>query len=137
MKKFVAIFILLVGIMFNCCACDSEKSVVLFNSVPFSKETIFSQTNTNVFKPNQRIYFLITLPKEVETQMLLLQVVKMGSQDRLGYELVWGKRIKIRSEEVHYYTDYFVFNEKGSYIIKVYSRDNPTKILTTANFFIK
>ena len=47
------------------------------------------------------------------------------------------RTIKLRDEEQKYYTDYFVINERGAYIMKVYSRDNPQKVLTQAEFYVK
>lgn len=134
MKKFILTFLILVISVF-CSACDNEKSRVFFNTKPFDANTITN--NTSIFKPNQRIYYLITLPKPVKTQRLLVQIVKMGSNDRLGYDLVWGKQVKIRDEQIYYFTDYIVLNETGGYIIKVYSKDEPTKLLTSEEFFVK
>lgn len=121
------------------CGCDNQKAYILFNKLPITADTITSESNINVFKPGERIYYLITLPEPVEKKSLLIQVIKVGgdSDERLGYDLVWGKRIKLRDENVHYYTDYLVFNQTGAYIMKVYSRDNPTEILTTGNFYVK
>jgi len=139
MKKFL-LFIITVFITIITCACDSEKSVILFNKYRFTPDTIVSGSNTNVFEPGDRIYYLITLPKPVESKMLLIQVVKLGGADdeeRLGYDLVWGNRVKLKDEQKHYYTDYIVLNQKGAYAMKVYSKDNPTKILTTGDFYIR
>lgn len=94
-------------------------------------------STANVFAPGERIYYLITTPKPVKSQRLLIQVVKLGKHERLGYDLVWGKQVKVRDEQIYYYTDYFVFNEKGAYMMKVYSKDEPTKILTTNDFYIR
>ena len=71
--------------------------------------------------------------------MALIQIFKLGGDkdERLGYDIVWGKRVKLRQEQVFYYTDYIVLNNSGNYVMKVYSRDNPTKILTSANFYVK
>lgn len=119
--------------------CDNTQALILFNKYPITSDTIASSSNTNVFKLGERIYYLITLPKPVEQKSLLIQVVKIGgdADERLGYDLVWGKRVKLKDEQAHYYTDYIVFNQKGAYTMKVYSRDNPTQILTTGNFYIK
>lgn len=121
------------------CACDNEQANILFNKHQFTQDTILSPSNTNVFKPGERIYYLVTLPKQVESKMLLIQIVKIGGDkaEMYGYDLVWGKRVKLRDEQAHYYTDYVVLNSTGAYTMKVYSRDNPTKILTTANFYVK
>ena len=141
MKKFVGFFIMIVMVMFTC-ACDSEKAQILFNKQPFRQDTMMS--GTNVFKSGERIYYLVTLPHSVESKRLLIQVVKTGGKtltgdpaDRLGYDLVWGKHVKLKDEQIYYYTDYLVFNETGAYIMTVYSRDNPTKILTSSQFYVK
>ena len=138
MKKFL-LFIITLFTALMTCACNNDESVILFNKYRFTPDTIVSPSNTNVFAPGERIYYLITLPKQIETKMLLIQVVKLGAgeEERLGYDLVWGKRVKLKDEQKHYYTDYIVFNQKGAYTMKVYSKDNPTKILTTGNFYVR
>ena len=138
MKKFVLFFITLVTVVFVC-GCDEEKAYILFNKHPINSETIYSSSNTNVFQPDERIYYLVTLPKQSESKLLLIQVFKIGGDkdERYGYDLVWGKRVKLRDEQHYYYTDYIVMSQKGAYVMKVYSRDNPTKTLTTANFYVK
>lgn len=138
MKKII-LFILTLLIAVFTCACDNEQSVVLFNKHQFTPESIVSNSNTNVFQPGERIYYLVTLPKTVTSKFLLLQIIKVGGgqDERLGYELVWGKRVKLKDEQKHYYTDYIVLNSKGAYILKVYSRDNPNKVLTSAYFYVK
>lgn len=121
--------------MFVASACDDEKSYILFHTSPFTKDTMTS--STNVFKSGDRIYYLITTPKQVESRRLLIQIVKKGEQERLGYDLVWGKQVKVREEQVYYYTDYVVLNGKGAYTMKVYSKDYPTKVLTSNDFYIR
>lgn len=136
MKKFIIFLITVLMTMFTC-ACDKEESKILFDKHPFTSETITS--TENVFKPGDKIYYLITLPQPVETRKLLIQVVKVGGDkdERLGYDLVWAKRVKLKDEQIYYFTDYVVFNQKGTYLMKVYSKDNPTKILTTSQFYVK
>lgn len=133
MKRLLLVFIIFV--MFLVTGCDSKESHILFNKYPFTKDTMTS--TTNVFSPGERIYYLVTTPQPVESKRLLIQVVKLGSSERLGYDLVWGKQVKIRDEQIYYYTDYFVFNEKGAYSMRVYSKDTPTKILSTNDFYIR
>lgn len=138
MKKFF-LFITGLFITIALCGCDTEQANILFNKHPFSQETITSETNTNIFGSGERIYYLITTPKSVDSRMMLVQIFKIGGDkdERLGHEIVWGKRVKMRQEQVFYYTDYIVLNKTGAYVMKVYSRDNPTKVLTSANFYVK
>lgn len=134
MKKVISSIIFLI-VLLTCCGCDNKESHILFNKYPFTADTMTS--STNIFAVGERIYYLVTTPKTVESKRLLIQVVKLGANERLGYELVWGKQVKIRDEQIYYYTDYFVFNEKGAYSVRVYSKDNPTKILSTNDFYIR
>ena len=135
MKK---IFLFLIFICITVCltACTQE-SYILFNKHPITEETINSDSNTNIFKPGERIYYLVTTPKTVKTKRLLIQVFKLGDQDRLGYELVWGKQVKVRDEQVYYYTSYIVMNATGAYQMRVYSKDEPTILLTLSQFYVK
>lgn len=122
-------------IAISLCACHIEKSQVFYNKYPFNEKTILD--NTNVFSPGERIYYLITLPEHVKSQRLYIQILQAGGTNRLGYEMVWAKQVKIRDEQYHYYTDYIVLHQAGTYIINVYSKDEPTKLLTTSEFYLK
>ncbi len=141
-KKPLIIFLMTIFLTLFTCACNNEQSQILFNKYPFSTETLHS--TSNIFKPNERIYYLVTLPKPVVTKKLFIQVVKTDgktiagdSADRLGYDLVWSRHVKLKNEQIYYFTDYVVFNETGVYIMKVYSKDNPTKILTSSQFYVR
>ena len=57
--------------------------------------------------------------------------------DMLYFDRQKGKRVKLKDEQKHYFTDYVVLNDTGAYAMKVYSKDNPTKILTTGNFYVR
>lgn len=138
MKKIFLLIILLLSSFLISPCYGREKSVILFNKHQYTEDTIISESNTNVFQSGERIYYLITLPKKVKSQMLLIQILKIGGEgERLGYDLVWGKRVKLRDEQAHYFTDYVVFNAKGAYAMRVFSRDNPTKVLTSAYFYVR
>lgn len=134
MKK---LWVLLISffIMIGVHGCNSDKPQILFNKHPFSQETMMA--TTNVFPPSERIYYLITVPKTIKSKKIFIQIVKLGSEERLGYNLVWSKHVKLKEEQIYYYTDYVVLNETGAYLMKTYSNDEPTKILTTSQFYIR
>lgn len=128
MKKFLGILILF--IIFFATGCDKNKSYIVFNHQAITPENVLDASY--LFKPQERVYYLITLPKPVITRQLYIQVFKRDNDEmRYGYQLVYGKTVKLKDEQQYYYTDYFVFNEKGLYEFKVYSKDNPTKELTS------
>ena len=133
-KLFLILSALLICILVS--ACDKEKEAyILFNKIPFTPETMLQ--TTNVFHPGDRIYYLVTTPNTVQTKRLLIQIKKLGKEERLGYETVWSKQVKVRDEQVYYYTNYVVLNEKGAYVMQAYSKDEPTKLLSSNNFYIR
>ena len=134
MKK-IFLYLLICVVMFFTTGCSEKESYIVFNTRPINSQTITS--STNVFKPGERIYYLITTPKKIESQRILIQVVKLGKEERLGYELVWGKKVKMRDEQIYYYTDYLVFNEPGAYMMRAHSMDDPTKVFAANHFYIK
>jgi len=128
MKKFFIVLICFIAFLAS--GCDKEKSYIVFKGEPITEENILE--GEYVFKNGDRVYYVVTLPKPVITRQLYIQVFKHdNSEMRYGYKLYYGKNVKLKDEQQYYYTDYFVFNETGLYEFKVYSKDNPTKELTS------
>jgi hypothetical protein len=118
------------------CGCNSDKASILFNRHPITEKNVYD--NSVVFPVGTRIYYLILMPKKVESRYIYVQVIKKDNEyGQFGYKLIWTKNIRLKDEEVNYYTDYVVLNEKGYYIMKVYSKDNPQKVLTSAEFRVE
>lgn len=115
-------------------ACSDTKPMILFNKNQITVETVMS--NDTVFQPGERIYYLILLPKKVQTHNIYIQVIKKGSAGRLGYELFWTRNARLKEEQMYYYDDYVILNQPGSYVMVVYSKDNPQKPLTMSPFIV-
>lgn len=113
----------------------SDKPSVIFNQRPITTQNVTDMSS--VFAPNTRIYYLILMPKVQNSRFLDIKIIKKGSAEYLGYSLFMTQTIRLKDEEQKYYTDYIVINEKGAYIFKVFSRDNPSKVLTQAEFYVK
>lgn len=127
MKKFFVILLLFISVLAAGCR---DKSYIVFNHEAITPENVLE--GAYVFQPGERVYYLVTLPKPVVTRQLYVQVFKRdNSEMRYGYKLVYGKNVHLKDEQQYYYTDYFVFNEKGLYEFKVYTKDEPTKELTS------
>lgn len=134
MKKLILILVCFT-IMFATSAC-SDKAGILFNNNPITEDNVMDYSS--VFTTGQRIYYLILFPKEVRSRYIYIQVVKKDNDyGKLGYDLYWSKTIRLKDEDVNYFTDYVVVNQKGFYIMQVYSKDNPTKRLAAAEFTVK
>ena len=134
MKKLILIFTCCL-VMLVSSAC-TDKAGILFNNNPITEENVLD--NSVYFAAGQKIYYLILLPKNVRSRYLYIQIVKKDNDyGVLGYDLYWSRNVRLKDEEVNYFTDYVVINQKGFYIMQVYSKDNPTKRLTAAEFYVK
>lgn len=134
MKKIILFIVALILVVMTS-AC-SDKSSIMFNKNPITKENVMDYSS--VFKPNVRIYYLILLPKKVHSRYLYIQVIKKDNDEgRLGYKLYWTKTVRLKDEEQNYFSDYVVMNEKGAYVMQVYSKDRPQEPLARAQFFIQ
>ena len=135
MKKLVFL-VFSVLIMFCATACTMDKASILFNHDPITKETVMN--NTTVFDKGERIYYLILTPKTVHSRYIYIQIIKKDNDyNQFGYQLYWGNTVRVKDEQMYYYDDYIVINEKGNYIMKVYSKDKPQVPLTQAQFFVR
>ena len=135
MKKLILSVIICIS-AFCLSACDDIKPVILFNHNKITKENVMK--NDVVFRPNERIYYLITIPQKVETKMLRIMIFKQDSKyETYGYKVQWGKTVRLNDDAENYYDDYIVINETGAYIMKVYTQDNPNKVLSSAEFFVR
>lgn len=134
MKKFLIISVI-VTVMFLTSACREAKPGILFNKYPITADTIMG--NEYVFKPNSRIYYLVVLPQKIHSRYAYLQIIKKDKGGYLGYKIYYGKTIRLKNEQVNYYDDYIVISEPGIYVMKIYSKDDPQRILTLGEFYVK
>ena len=131
MKRFIVLLILIILLTTACTKVD--KPAILFNRHPITEQNVYDYSV--IFPIGTRIYYLILIPKKIQSRYIYIQVIKKdNSYGRLGYNLIWTRNVRLKDEEVNYFTDYLVLNEKGFYIMKVYSKDNPQKVLTSAEF---
>lgn len=134
MKKFLTIAFIF-SIMLFTSACEADKPGILFNKYPITKDTVMGYGN--LFKPNTRIYYLVLLPERIHSRYIFLQIIKKdNSEGRLGYKMYYGKTVRLKDEQVYYYDDYIVISEPGAYVMQIYSKDRPQKVLTSAQFFV-
>lgn len=134
MKK-IFLTLVLFAIMFSAAAC-SDKPGILFNKYPITKDTVMDYNN--IFKTNTRIYYLVLLPKPVHSRYIYIQIIKKDNDEyRLGYKMYYGNTVRLKDEQVSYYDDYIVIPQKGAYVMKIYSKDNPQKVLTMSQFFVQ
>ena len=123
-------------IMLITSACNPEnKPAIIFNQHPITVQNV--RDMSSVFKPGTRIYYFILMPQIQHSRLLDIQIIKKGSREYLGYSDYMSRTIRLKDEEQKYFTDYMVINETGAFIMRVYSKDNPTKVLTQAEFYVR
>lgn len=134
MKKLVLICTVFL-LMLVSAGCVRDKASILFNKYPITEKNIYDYSK--VFTAGQRIYYVILMPEKVESRYLYIQIIKKDNDyGYLGYNLIQTRNIRLKDEEINYFTDYFVLNQKGYYFMKVYSKDNPHKVLASAEFYV-
>ena len=134
MKKLSVLISLFV--IFFTSGCGSDKPAILFNQNKITVDNVMDYSN--VFRPNQRIYYLVLIPKRIYTQRIEIQIIKKDNkEERLGYQLYWSHSAVLKSDEMYYYDDYVVISQPGAYVMQVYSKDNPTKRLCLAPFWVR
>lgn len=135
MKKYFLSILTLLFLLISV-GCTSEKAGILFNKNPITEANALD--NVNVFSPNQRIYYLIFIPKPVETKKIEIQIIKKDNdEERLGYQLYWSRSAVMKVDQMYYYDDYVVISEPGAYVMQIYSKDKPTKRLCMAPFWVR
>lgn len=77
------------------------------------------------------------LPEKIRSRYIYLQIIKKDNKEgRLGYKIYYGKTVRLKDEQINYYDDYIVISEPGAYVMQIYSKDNPQKVLCVGQFFV-
>ena len=135
MKKFLLVISILLTV-FLTSACTVDKPGILFNKYPITEETVMN--SGTVFKANTRIYYLVLMPEKVHSRYIYLQIIKKDNkQARLGYKMYYGKTLRLKDEHINYYDDYIVISEARAYVMQVFSKDNPQKVLAIGQFYVQ
>ena len=73
MKKLILALTLLI-LTLTTSACNTDKAAILFNRDPITEENVLN--NSTIFERNERIYYLILMPKTVHSRYIYIQVIK-------------------------------------------------------------
>ena len=133
MKK---IFILCLLCVFLCCACKHDRGIILFNSQPINETNVLN--DSKVFTRDQRVYYLFLAPKKMDNEYIRIQISKMTDKAPWGgHEVCRTKDYRLMKDERYYHKDYFVFHEKGRYLMQVFSSDDYVRPLSIGDFYVK
>jgi len=132
MKKLIIILIL---ILFYITGCKERNNIIVFNDEPFSKDN-FYQVKSN-FRAGTRVYYLVATSKKLKPPYIRVQVSNVTDKvHTLFYKPIWASDYKLMKDEVYYYTNYFVMQGKGKYLIQIFRLDDLHHPLSFAFFTV-
>lgn len=92
--------------------------------------------NATVFKTNERIYFMIYVPKGFKSPYIKYQIVRQEDEAHTGgYKRI--RNITRRVDEKDTYVDYFTISRPGKYYIQVFDITNLQQWLAIGAFMVK
>ena len=139
MKKLLTVFFVVLSII-HLSAFAWEKRFrrgIIFNNVPFTKETAESYTRT--FQRGERIYWLFMSKKPIDAQFIGVQVVSAthkGNGATIS-GIVYTHDYRINRDNPYYFTDYFVIHSPGHYYMQIFDKNYLVNPLVVADFFVK
>lgn len=81
------------------CGCTTDKAAILFNKYPITEKNIYDYSKS--FLVGRRIYYVILMPKKVESRYLYIQIIKKdNSYGQYGYKLQQTYNIRLKDEEI-------------------------------------
>ncbi|HSA07468.1 MAG TPA: hypothetical protein P5556_09840 [Candidatus Gastranaerophilales bacterium] len=135
MKKII--FIVIMSI-FLITACDREKdAVILLGNEQIDPSNFVFQNTQPVFKPRQKIYYILVTKEPIESEELRIQVLKLDQKyPAYKIEVAYGRDIN-RGSQKNYVTDYFILHKEGNYVIRIFSHDNFDKPISETEFLVE
>lgn len=135
MKKLTKILLIFIFAIFMT-GCAYDRGLILFNSVPITQNNALH--DQKVFNAGSKIYYLFIAPKELENDLIRIQVFKMTDKYTVGGEdVVRTKDYRLMRDERFYHTDYFVLYESGRYVMQVFSHNDFKNPIGVSEFFVK
>ena len=127
--------ILIIPLIFLLTGCNMEKGIILFNKEPISRQNLVNDAKT--FKIGQKVYYIFISQKKIDSEFIRVQIFKMTDLAPWGgNDVLRTKDVRLMKNEGYYHTDYFIFHEKGRYVMQVFSHNDFTRPLAVNDFFV-
>ena len=113
-----------------------DKGVQLYFSIqPIQKNNI--NNVGRVFRAGDRVYYLLTSPKDFRDEYLRIQIIKKEEKtNQWGYKLYRTRDVRIERGQREFMS-YFVINEPGYYFVQIFSFDDFDRVVARNDFWIK
>ncbi|MEI7473718.1 MAG: hypothetical protein WCK67_02975 [bacterium] len=121
MKKFI-IFLFLIS-SFLLVSCDKEKPALFLSSEKLTQNNFSLDKTAKSFNVGQKIWFLFYYPKEYQTNILRVQILKLTVLMPIdGFSMAMARDIEIDTNNP-FVTDSFVLHKDGTYLLRIFTRD--------------
>lgn len=133
-RVFFSVFICI--FLVSSCGWNEDTAILLGNR-PIDPENFSYINRQPVFKPRQRIYYILISEDPIEDIKLRLQVLKLDMKSPLwGIKPAYAIDIN-RGEKKHYVTDYIVLHEAGNYVIRIFGHSDMEKPIAETEFLVE
>lgn len=138
MIKKILIIVILFLLMSSSYAAfwKKKEKPSLFLSSDNPKIKIISQealSDESIFKKQSRIYFLVYVPEGFNSDYIKYQIIKQDDKAHVGgYSRIRNKVCKVKDK--NYYTDYFVIQDAGKYVLQIFNIENQHHWITYGHF---
>lgn len=123
MKNLILIFCLICS-LFLLVSCNREKPALFLSSEKLTPNNFSLDKTAKKFDSGHKIYFLFYYPKKFKTNMLRMQIIKFTALMPIdAFSLAMAKDIEIDTDE-NFITDYFVLYKDGTYLLRIFTKDN-------------
>ena len=118
------------------CGCNKPKTIILFNTIPITKENLLS--NSSEFVVGKRIYYIFITETPLKTELIRVRVLKRDEKANFAInKLAYSNDFKLYKDQVYYFNDYVVIHEAGYYCMAIYAKNNMKRPLAVADFRVK
>ena len=95
-------FLLCTLLIFLLCGCDRQKAAVFVSSKPIDAQNFEVSNMRSLFKPGQKIYYILLNPKPFLSSKIRLQILKVDYKGSFfGVNLIRGRDIEIDKQKHH------------------------------------
>lgn len=136
MKKFLIFGLFCICLTIS--SCNKEKSLLYYSSKPITRQTFSIETAEVKFKKGERIYYILLNPFKFTCDKAKLSIYKIDIKGR-NYtipEISYTKDVPVNMNK-YYITGYFVMNQPGYYMLRVWGYDNLKKSLADSDFLVE
>jgi len=120
MKKFVFLFLFLPLLL---CGCNREKATILLSSRPIDAQNFEAFSMKSLFKPGEKIYYVLLNPEPFTSGKARLQILKLDIKaPYYGIDISQGRDIEIDTSK-QYILGNFVLHRNGYYALRIFANE--------------